>query len=118
MATQTGEPPLTLLYRKKIQAGGRWTTRHPFSITYEAVKNRPAQTWLLEIFTPSTPWAILYRPSGPETSSTRTVKCRDSRRGHPAHAWSLYNLERPKPQALYQGTALSRAADEPKRIGL
>ena len=53
MATQTGGPPLTLLYRKKIQAGGRWTTRHPFSITYEAVKNRPAQTWLLEIFTPS-----------------------------------------------------------------
>ena len=52
MATQTGGPPLTLLYRKKIQAGGRWTTRHPFSITYEAVKNRPAQTWLLEIFTP------------------------------------------------------------------
>ena len=28
-----------------------------------------------------TPWAILYRPSGPEMPSTRTVKCRNSRAG-------------------------------------
>ena len=34
-----------------------------------------------QLFVPTrlTPWAILSRPSGPERSSTRTVKCRNSR---------------------------------------
>ena len=50
----------------------------------KGVSHRLSPLWgshiLTQLLVPRlTPWAIPYRPSGPEMPSTRTVKCRNSR---------------------------------------